>query len=100
MDEDLLAEDLQALMKASQLATAAAHKLLESKKEEVKKKNVLVASKKERERTERLIRTLESAEDEKMNYSMPFVDNMLPILIRVSQNMKNDWLNVISFLRN
>ncbi|KAK0471842.1 hypothetical protein IW261DRAFT_1571510 [Armillaria novae-zelandiae] len=65
MDEDSLADDVEALLKASELATAAAHKLLESKKAEVKKKNVLVASKKERERTERLIKTLECAEDEK-----------------------------------
>ncbi|SJL18858.1 uncharacterized protein ARMOST_22460 [Armillaria ostoyae] len=65
MEEDSLAEDLEALLKASQLATAAAHKLLESKKAEVKKKNVLVGSKKEREKTERLIQTLEYVEDER-----------------------------------
>ncbi|PBK98022.1 hypothetical protein ARMGADRAFT_1026157 [Armillaria gallica] len=54
MEDDLLAENLEALLNALLLETAAAHALLESKKVE-----------NEQEKTEKLKQTLEYAEDER-----------------------------------
>ncbi|PBK98046.1 hypothetical protein ARMGADRAFT_1026173 [Armillaria gallica] len=54
MEEDLLAEDLEALLNASPLETATAHVLFKSKKAE-----------NEREKMAKLKQTLEYAEDEK-----------------------------------
>ncbi len=64
MNQDSIAEDLEALLKASQLATAAAHKLLESKKAEVRKMKTL-DGKKEAEKKTKLIHTLGCVEDER-----------------------------------